>query len=249
LPERLLLDRVLQPGALRVLFQPVYESTASARRTHYLEALVRGPVGTTVETPDVLFEYARRKDALAIVDRACVTAVLAEARKLPADVRVGINVHASTLALDPEFLNVLGDAASRHGIDTARLVVEIVEHAPPWDVARFRQALQALRDIEVRIALDDVGLGHSNYMMILEARPDYFKIDRYFVAGCHADFHRQAVLASVAKLARPFQARVIAEGLETEVDLAAVHSLGIDLVQGWLYGTATTADAVLEHRS
>jgi EAL domain-containing protein (putative c-di-GMP-specific phosphodiesterase class I) len=109
-----------------------------------------------------------------------------------------------------------------------------VEHAPPWDVVGFRTALERLRALGALIALDDVGLGHSNYMMILECRPDYFKVDRHFVEGCHRDFHRRAVLASVARLARPFGARVVAEGVEQPKDLAALRRLGITLVQGYL---------------
>ena len=123
-------------------------------------------------------------------------------------------------------------------------MIEIVEHAPPWDVTGFRNGLEGLRDIGARIALDDIGMGHANYRMILECRPDYFKIDRYFVAGSHGDFHRRAVLASVAELARPFGARVVAEGVEAPADLETVRGLGIDLAQGFLFGPALPASAL-----
>ena len=233
--EECLIDRILEPGALTAAFQPVCEDRAGGMRTHYLEALIRGPRGTSVESPNVLFEYARRKNREAEVDLACVRAVLAAARALPRHVRVGLNIHASTLALAPEFLNELGDAASRHRIAIDRLVVEIVEHAPPWDVAGFRNGIAGLRAIGARVALDDIGLGHSNYMMILECRPDYFKIDRYFVHDARTDFYRKAVLASVAQLARPFGAQVVAEGVETTDDLKTAQEAGIGLFQGWLF--------------
>jgi EAL domain-containing protein (putative c-di-GMP-specific phosphodiesterase class I) len=241
LPERTLLDDIVRPGALTVAFQAVFDVVESRPRVHYLEALIRGPRGTSVETPEVLFEYARRKNCQALVDAACVRAALYEARALPPSTRIGLNVHASTLAMDPEFLNVVGDSASVNGVDPGRLVIEIVEHAPPWDVAGFRNGLGGLRAIGARIALDDIGLGHSNYLMVLECRPDYFKVDRHFVHGAHADFYRQAVLASVAQLARPFGARVVAEGVEAIDDLRAVKAAGIDLVQGWLLGAEQPA--------
>ena len=241
MPERTLADAILEPGALTARFQPVFHVAEGPPRVHYLEALIRGPQGTSVETPEVLFEYARRKGCSAQVDAGCVRAALREARGLPADARIGLNVHASTLALDPEFLNVVGDAASENAIDPARLVIEIVEHAPPWDVTGFRNGLAGLRAIGARIALDDIGLGQSNYLMILECRPDYFKVDGHFVRGAHADFYRQAVLASVAQLARPFGARVVAEGVEAAEDLRAVQAAGIGLVQGWLLGAAQPA--------
>jgi EAL domain-containing protein (putative c-di-GMP-specific phosphodiesterase class I) len=239
--EKSLLDLALHPGALTVRFQPVFEAQGDALRPHYVEALVRGPRGTPVEPADILFEYARRKNRAVDLDRACVHATLAEARALPEGIKVGINIHASTLALDPEFLNVVGDASSLHGIEPGRLIVEVVEHAPPWDVDGFRNGLEGLRAIGARIALDDVGLGHSNYLMILECRPDYFKIDRHFVRGAARDFYRQAVLASVAQLARPFGAQVVAEGVEAEEDLLAVRAAGIGLVQGFLLSEAHPA--------
>jgi EAL domain-containing protein (putative c-di-GMP-specific phosphodiesterase class I) len=244
LSERTLLDRVLDPGGLSVRFQAVNEVQEHAVKRHYFEGLIRGPLGTSVETPDILFAYARKKNCEAELDRACVTAVLRAARGLPEDVRLGLNVHASTLAMDPEFLPFLSDAATQTGTSVERLVVEIVEHAPPWNVSAFREALDALRHIGVAIALDDIGLGHSNFMMILECRPNYMKIDRYFVHGASNDFYRQVVLSCVAQLARPFSARVVAEGVESEADLEAVRAAGIDLAQGHLFGKARPVEEI-----
>ncbi len=234
--EICLMDRILEPGALSVRFQPVYEVHEHVMVGHYIECLIRGPQGTSAESPDILFEYARKKNREAEVDRRCLSMILESARTLAPHIRVGINVHASTLALDPGFVEFLGDETKRIGVEADRLVIEIVEHAPPWDVGAFRRALEALRDLGAAIALDDVGLGHSNFMMILECRPNYFKIDRYFVHGARTDMYRQAVLASVAQLALPFAARVVAEGVETEGDLEAVRHAGINLVQGYLFG-------------
>lgn len=230
--EPSLLDSILDPGGLTVLFQPIVELDGPAPRLHAMEALVRGPHGTNLESADVLFEYVRRKHEEVVVDRACVEAIFSAADRLPEAVGLSLNVHASTLSRDLEFLPFLGAAAASHGIEFTRLIVEIVEHAPPWDGPPFLAALDGLRQIGVRIALDDVGLGQSNYRMILDSKPDYFKIDRYFVKGAHADFYRQAVLDSVYRLAHEFGARVVAEGVEDAIDLATLRSLGIGLVQG-----------------
>jgi EAL domain-containing protein (putative c-di-GMP-specific phosphodiesterase class I) len=231
-----LLDQILERGSLSVHFQPILDVHAPRPRPHYVEALVRGPRGTTVEAPTILFEYARKKNKEAVVDRACVEVILDSAVHLPPDLTVGINVHASTLAMDSGFVEFVAASLARRGISARRLVIEIVEHAPPWDVVSLRAALAGLRALGARLALDDVGLGHSNYLMILECRPDYFKVDRHFVDGCHADFHRRAVLASVAQLAEPFGARVVAEGVEASADMDALKRLGITLVQGFLFG-------------
>src|SRR5262249_2947951 len=96
-----LLDRILEPGGLSVRFEPILDVVGDEPRLHYLEGLIRGPRGTTVEAPDILFEYVRKKGSAAVVDRACIAAILGAARALPRHVSVAFNVHASTLALDP----------------------------------------------------------------------------------------------------------------------------------------------------
>jgi EAL domain-containing protein (putative c-di-GMP-specific phosphodiesterase class I) len=244
LTDRCLLDEILAPGNLFVCFQPVLDVQPGGSKTHYFEALIRGPRGTSAESPAILFEYARQKSKESAVDRACVLAILDAALDLPADAVLGVNVHASTLAMDAGFVTFLVQAAEARGIPARRLVVEVLEHAPPWDVGGFRSALRALRELGVRVALDDVGIGHSNFLMILECRPDYFKVDRHFVNGCHQDLYRRAVLASIAHLARSFGARVVGEGVEDPADLLALRRLGISLVQGYLFGRPAPATQI-----
>ena len=82
----------------------------------------------------------------------------------------------------------------------------------------------------IPIALDDIGEGHSNYRMILDCRPEFFKIDKYFVQGSHRDSARRAVLQSVVTLAANFGSPVIAEGVEELADLDLVTSVGINFV-------------------
>ncbi len=234
-----LLERILEPGGLRAVFQPIFEVGVKARAAdaarlpiHAVECLVRGPAGTNVESPDVLFEYARRKRAEGTVDRACAAAVLQEAAHLPGEPRVCLNVHASTLARDHEFGVFIGDVASSRGVSIDRITFEIVEHTLPGDAPSFLNALAGLRAVGASITLDHVGSGHSNYRMMLECRPNYFKVDDHFVHGAHTDFAREAVLESVVRLASRLGGRVIALGVEDDADLVAATRAGIDLVQG-----------------
>jgi EAL domain-containing protein (putative c-di-GMP-specific phosphodiesterase class I) len=243
--ERCLLDRLLEPGALAIVFQPIFECANGARRLHALECLIRGPRGTNMEDPDVLLEYVRRKREESLIDRVCIATALAAARDLPGAPRLCLNVHASTLGRDHDFVRFLSDAAGQQGIKLDRLTVEIVEHAPPWDGPSFQTAIHDLRDLGLKIALDDIGLGQSNYKMMLDARPDYFKLDRYFVHGAHADFHRQAVMESVTQLAERFGGRVVAEGVEEVADFDTVIAQGIDLIQGFIFAPALSLAGLL----
>ena len=147
-----LLDTLLEPGKLSVVFQPIFEVGSGQLTLHGLECLIRGPRGTNAERPGVLFEYIRRKRAEAAIDRACIAAALAEATQLPVAARLNLNVHASTLGRDLGFPGFLLDRAAEAGIPPGLLVVEIVEHAPPLDVPAFRRALAELREAGLRLA-------------------------------------------------------------------------------------------------
>lgn len=240
-----LLDSILEPGRLSVVFQPIFQVGDPVPGLFGLECLIRGPRGTNAERPVVLFEYVRRKRAEAAVDRACVATALAEAGRLPGAPRVSLNVHASTLGRDAGFPRFLLDRAQQASVGGGRLVVEIVEHAPPLDVPGFRRALEALREAGVTIALDDVGLGQSNYKMILDVRPQIYKLDRYLVSGAWADPYRQVILDSLVRMVRRLEGRAVAEGVENRRELVAVEAAGIDLVQGYLFARPLSAPDLL----
>jgi EAL domain-containing protein (putative c-di-GMP-specific phosphodiesterase class I) len=244
--EPTLLDQILEPGNLSVVFQPIFEVGDREPSLFGLECLIRGPAGTNGERPAVLFEYVRRKHAEAVTDRACVAAALREAGNLPVLPRLSLNVHASTLARDPGFPAALLDHAQAASIPVELLVVEIVEHSPPLDVPGFRRCLDELRAAGVSIALDDVGLGQSNYKMILDVRPDIYKLDRYLVAGALHDPYRQIILDSLARMVRRLEARAVAEGVEDAHELVAVESAGIDLVQGFIFAHPLPREELVE---
>jgi EAL domain-containing protein (putative c-di-GMP-specific phosphodiesterase class I) len=237
-----LLDQLLQPDALQAAFQPVLDLSSSSAPPLYMEGLIRGPVGTNVVRPDILFDYARRKGSEVEVDRACIQALLTAAKGLPG-VSIGLNIHAVTLATDLELLTFLGDLLTEMGIAPNRLVVEIVERGHDWGRSTFLLNLDGLRSIGVRVALDDFGTGQANYRLLLDARPDYLKIDRSFGHGCHDDPRCRALLESLARLAGRIGCRVVAEGIEDPADLEAVREAGIDLAQGYLWGTPAPASA------
>lgn len=241
-PRTTMLDELRRPGALRVEFQPIFRFDANGRSLYALEALTRGPRGTSMERPNVLFEYARRKSEETEIDRLCIAVALRDAATLPGHPRISVNLHSSTLAV-PHFPRLLIDAAAAAGLDPRRLMIEIVEHRPSSsDLHRTQAALHDLREAGVLVALDDLGVGASNYHMLVDCRPDHLKIDRYIVAGCSRDRYRAAVLRSIVTLGEASDAMPIAEGVEEEDDLEMLRSLGIDCVQGWLYAPSMTAE-------
>jgi len=253
--EHRALDTILEPGGITPVYQPIMrledrrspdpaEQTQS-RILHGFECLSRGRKGTNFESAKVMFEYVRLKREETLVDRACIATALASAPQHDG-LQLTVNVHASTLARDHEFTDFLCATASANSIACEQLTVEIVEHAPPWDSSGFIAALDRLRDRGMRISLDDVGLGQSSFKMILDVRPDFLKLDRYFVDACESDPNRRAVIEAVASLASHFGAQVIAEGVDREEAAETLLRYGVKLMQGHLFAAALDREGARE---
>jgi len=241
-----LIDTLKRPGAIRIEFQPMVCIRSGRPRLYALEALARGPRGSNVERPDVLFEYARRKGEESQVDSICIAEALASAATLPCKPRISINVHGSTLGNVPHFAEHFLDAAESYEIAPERLMLEIVEHRAPWTMESFQTTLAILRDAGVRIAVDDLGVGASNFRMLVDCRPDHLKVDRYIAHGCSRDPVRAAVIASIVSLADAIGAKPIVEGIEHDDDLDVVRDLGINIVQGFLFAPAMPASELAQ---
>jgi EAL domain-containing protein (putative c-di-GMP-specific phosphodiesterase class I) len=241
-----LLDRIVEPGALTTLFQPIFDLRAPTPSAIAVECLTRGPQGSSLETPDVLFEFARRKHAEAVVDRAAIATALAAAAKLPANLPLHLNVHAATLSSDHSFPSYLERVAAFHGIVASRLTIEIVEHAELADDALLVETLAALRRRGTGIALDDIGHGRSNFRMMLLTKPGLLKVDRYLVQGIAADPIRQTVMAKLHEVASALPAILVAEGIESLEDLAVLRALRIEAGQGYLFAKPLTVEALLD---
>jgi EAL domain-containing protein (putative c-di-GMP-specific phosphodiesterase class I) len=233
--EESLLDTILGPNGLSARFQPILEFNGSDWDVHAVECLMRGPSATNLESADVLFEYARRKRAESVVDRACIATALKSTEQLVGVPRFFLNVHASTLGRDADFARFIAETAANHSIDLGRITLEIVERRPYWNGPRFMATLDRLRMLGIRIALDDFGLGESNYRMMLDCWPDSIKIDRYLVRNCDSDYGRRAILESILSLAMTIGSTVIAEGVQTRAELKTIKDLGFTLAQGFVF--------------
>lgn len=242
------LMEIVKGGTLSVRYQAIIQPQNGSFTVHAYEALALGPKGTNLERADVLFEYVRRKREESAIDRLCAAMALRDAALLPPSHILSINVHASTLVRDRDFVRDLLRMAEGFDLAPSRLILEILEHTPMLDGPTFHVVLQSLRAEGVRIALDDIGHHGANYQMILDCRPDYFKLDRYFVQGIENDPYRRAIVDSIARLARGFGAHTVAEGVETEAQYEQLRALGIDYFQGYLFHRPTPATAIKEKR-
>ncbi|MGA9355023.1 MAG: EAL domain-containing protein [Terriglobales bacterium] len=240
-----ILETILEPSELHVVFQPIFRIEGQSRSVDSVEALIRGPRGTNFERADILFDYVRRKKAEAAVDQSCIAAICDAAELLPTGVRINVNVHASTLGHNMGFADFLRRQVQKHALALERFTVELVEYAPTCNIPELMNNLTRLRDWGVRIALDDVGAGQSNYRMMLDCHPDYFKLDAYFVRDLGTDPKRCAVVESVVALANALDSLVVAEGVPSNEDLSHLEAIGVELAQANLLCPAISLKQLL----
>jgi EAL domain-containing protein (putative c-di-GMP-specific phosphodiesterase class I) len=114
-------------------------------------------------------------------------------------------------------------------------ILELTEHAAVDDYEALRAAIASLGP-NVRLAIDDAGAGFASFRHILELAPQFVKLDRAIITGIDTDPARQALVAGMRQFAVTTGCGLIAEGIETEAELAALRGLGISLGQGYLLG-------------
>lgn len=124
----------------------------------------------------------------------------------------------------------------RHQVDPARLVLEVTEHDALGRGPAAAEELRALQGLGCRLALDDVGTGGAALTALVRLGADFLKLDRSIVVALPGDEAAQAVAAAVVGLAGRTGAAVVAEGIETEEQLAAAVAAGCRLGQGYLLG-------------
>ncbi len=214
-------------------FGPVYQSIVdlSSGATVGYEALTRFGDGTP---PDEVFATARECGLGITLEKATLRAAIAGARRLPHPGWLSLNVSPPLLADAQTLRTILG-------IRSRRLVLEITEHETIEAYGPLRDAMAQLGP-DVRLAVDDAGAGVANFHHLVELRPDYVKIDVSLVRGVDTDMSRQAVVAGILHFATASHCQVIAEGIESEAELAMVTKLGVNLGQGYLLGRPAPAE-------
>ena len=155
-------------------------------------------------------------------------------RRFP-DLSMSVNVSARQLH-DPGFLEDVGDALQRSGLEASHLVLEVTESDLVIDVARIAATMRSVRDLGVQVALDDFGTGHSSPAYLQGLPIDRLKMDRTVVADLDAEGHDGTIVRTVVDLAHRLGITVVAEGVETASELRAVRSIGCDEAQGLLLG-------------
>jgi PAS domain S-box-containing protein len=217
------ISAILAHRAFRPLFQPIIDLTTNTPVGY--EALTRF---TDLSDPGPAFAEAAAVGLGVELETATLRAALAAAGNLPRSMWLNLNT-SPELILSVEPLRSIVRASRR------RIVLEVTEHTAIADYPAFRAAVEALGP-KVQLAVDDAGAGFASLRHILELSPAFVKLDRWLVTDLEGDDARQAMIVGLIHFSRATGCRLIAEGIETESELALVRSMGIRLGQGYLLG-------------
>ncbi|MFG3692919.1 EAL domain-containing protein [Stutzerimonas stutzeri] len=228
------LDNILAHGDITSLFQPIV--SLSQRRVLGYEALTRGPSNTALHSPINLLAAARHAGRLNELEMTCRENACHRYSQQQLQGKLFLNVSPETLLDATHRPGYTLELLRKYRIPADRVVIELTEQTPTDDFELLDAALRHYRDMGFSIALDDLGAGYSGLRMWSELRPDYVKIDRYFIDGIHRDAVKREFVESIMKIARASRAQVIAEGIELSEELRVLSEMGIDLVQGYLLG-------------
>lgn len=234
-----MLDKILLEESLTTVFEPIVR--LGSNEVIGYEALSRGPAGTGLETPFALFATAELADREYELDSLCRRRALANARGINPEQLLFLNI-LPTCIQDPDFQAArVRETLASLGLGPRNLVLEISERQAISNFPIFREAIDHFSGLGFRIALDDTGAGFSSLEAALELQPDFLKIDMSLVRSIEESPEKQEVLRGLQSLSAKMGSRVIAEGIETAQELAAILALGIECGQGFYLGRGTAS--------
>ena len=226
-----------QASALDAHYQPIVD--LSSRRIVGFEALMRwrhpqrglltaGAFLPHVEESDLIVDLGWW-----MLDRVCAE-VGRRAAAAERVVPVHVNVSPRQVA-SGELVDRVTDSLQRHACPVELLHLEVTESATELSAGELASALEELRILGVGMSIDDFGTGHSSLSYLHRLPADVLKIDRSFVTGIEPTAKQEPLVRSIVAVARELQMKVIAEGIETELEASSLRDLGCQLGQGYLF--------------
>lgn len=188
--------------------------------------------------PLALLGLAAAESRLVEFELHCVQVILRQWQTLKNPGRLFLNMSPDALvtAMEGERPNWLERALGQHRIEAHGVTVEITEQQTAGDRTALQRAVATLHALGTTVAMDDMGEGHSSLRLWAELKPDFVKIDKYFIHGVSSDSLKLEFVRAMASLAQTLGTVLVAEGIEDGQDLHVLRDLGISHGQGYLLG-------------
>ncbi|GAA4912058.1 diguanylate cyclase/phosphodiesterase [Stackebrandtia albiflava] len=154
---------------------------------------------------------------------------------------VAVNLSPRTL-VDTDFPQLVAALLDEYRIEPPRLTLEITEDGMVGAGGKAPETLRRLREMGVRLSVDDFGKGYSSLSYLRRLPAQEIKIDRGFVQGMATDEGDHAIVRAIVDLARHFRMTVVAEGVESEMTLSLLSEIGCDIAQGFYFSRPLPPD-------
>jgi diguanylate cyclase (GGDEF)-like protein/PAS domain S-box-containing protein len=238
--------RALERHEFVVYYQPVVDLSTGAMVS--AEALLRWQhPDRGLVNPDDFIPLAEETGLIVpigawVLAEAC--GQLAEWQRVDPSMSVAVNLSVRQL-LAPDVVDLVAGVLQRTAVRPSDLCLELTESVFMGDADYFTKTLDSLKTLGVRLSLDDFGTGYSSLSYLKRFPFDAVKVDRSFIDGLGTDPHDSALVAAVVALAQALDLEVIAEGVETEDQLANLKKLDCRRAQGFLLDRPMTASALM----
>jgi diguanylate cyclase (GGDEF)-like protein len=255
--ERMNLETALRKAVerreMRVYYQPIVSSKTG--RMVGFEALVRWlHPDRGIVSPGDFIPIAEETGLIVSIDRFVLREACLQMRdwqkNLPASLLHYVSVNLSNRQMEQtDLVNYVEQALSETGLAPEHLKLEITENVIIKNPESIAVMLDHLRAIGVHLYIDDFGTGYSSLSYLHRLPINGFKIDRSFIQRLGANGENQEIVRTILLLARDLNVEVIAEGIETQNQLAQIRSLNCDYWQGYLFSKpvpATQATGLIE---
>ncbi len=234
--------KALRAGQLQVFYQPKLRIADCVPVG--VEALMRWLQDERpVASPDQFIPLAEEAGLMEDTTWFLLGNALQEATRWP-DLGLSVNITAGLLH-HRHFVDMVRTALGNWHLDPARLTLEITEGALITDFAEASERLGRLRDLGVRVSIDDFGTGFSSLSYFKKIPADELKIDKTFVLRMLSDIVDQRLVETIIGLAHQFRLSVVAEGVETQPVLEMLARMGCDFAQGYLFAPAMHRDRLV----
>lgn len=223
---------ILENANIRTVFQPIISLKDGSIMGY--EALSRGPKGSVMESPGVLFDIAKVFGKLWELEFMCRIKALETMSKDKNNFYLFINVDPGIINDEKFKKGFTKEFLKQFNINPENIVFEITEKSSITDLNSFKKVIENYKEQGYRIAIDDAGSGYSGLKLITDIHPQFIKLDMNLIRDIDRDGLKYALIKTLYEFCLVTDIKLIAEGIETENELNALIDIGIHFGQGYL---------------
>lgn len=231
------IDKIIKGEQVYPVYQPIVSLTTG--EIFGYEALSRiqtAPDEPAGFSPAELFQTAYQSGQLWELERLCRRKALEGAKNIARGQKLFLNVSPNVVHDNQFRSGFTNKYLKEYGITATDVVFELTEHIAIEDMESFKSALTHYRRQGYETALDDVGAGESGLNTLLELNPTYLKLDMHIIRDIEHHHIKRSLVRSFVQFASTSGTSIIAEGIETEKELAVLIDLGVEFGQGFYLG-------------